>query len=348
MTGLPQPAPACCVCLRCLPQLVHADILCPMPPIDRHLTLRHTAAYAHCIRRASQGSATELLFAVVARAAGGSDGGTGRSGSDAAAGAAEAECLAEVLRAYLAATQLAGQLRGLAAISEGLALVDLPGFRPALQRALAALEERQAQEAGPAAPLPTAAQLEWACNYLAAHSAVQIEEQQQLQQRGTTVQLAAQLGIVGPAPEQLCRQQLHVVCSVERRAVEALLQLEPDNPKGLMLAAAAYSHSEADAELAAHLFLRSHGLGRAQRSDWFVAEGAARALSVVADCGASVGRATLEAVVAAYADVAPARKRCRQLLPHPWVASMELFASAEQQLLGYIQQQLGEEQEPDR
>lgn len=242
-----------------------ADYLCPAPPPGRAAMLDRLGAYMHCIKPAA--------------AADGSPGGSG--GVAAAAVEADREALAQVLRLYLTASQLQGDFEGLTVAAEAAALLAAPDRQAAVGRALAQLGSSSAAGAAGAAGetaaaassqqqgeqqryeqgLPTLAQLRHACAHLTAEAALQV---------GAIAAAppgeAARLGL--PQQALLTPAQREAVRAAEDGSIQELLELEPSNPAGLLVAALASDRPGQPPARAVGVHLSAHRLAQEQGSDW--------------------------------------------------------------------------------
>ncbi|PSC71360.1 arsenite methyltransferase isoform B [Micractinium conductrix] len=241
------------------------------------------------------------------------------------------DCIAAYSRLLLptpttpAALAAAGQ-SSFSDAAQALALLPLPGARAACRRALAALDAARRARRG---ALPTLRQLRYlllACLADAAHQALVLHGSPSPE----LAQLAASRGLVtglSPADLRAARDGLE-------QAVRAMVQQEPDNPKGYELAALAAGQSVEEAGRAIDFKLRAHKLGLAQGSDWWTAHSALTALALLAEptAAAACTAGTLRALAAAQALVPAARERCKRVLPSEWMASMDVVGEIEGQL----------------
>lgn len=312
-----------------LVQVVFADYLCPEEPPSRAGMFDRLVAYLHCISPPPAGTSSS---------AAGSD--SDGSAEDAAA-AADQEALASVLRLYMTAAQLGGDLEGLQIATQAASALAAPDQQAAAERALARLAaaeeaaaaaQQEAEEADarpPQADLPSLAQLRYAVCHLAAESALQVAA---LSSAGGGGDGAA----AGDSPGQ------EAVQAAEDGSIGELLELEPDNCKGLVLAALACGRAGEAAERAALLYLSAHRLAQQQGSDWWAVLAACRALAHAAEQPGSVEVETLEAAVDAFDEAQPALRRCRRALPPAWVQQLDAGAKLAAKLLPAARQQLGQ------
>ena len=273
-------------------QVALADYLCPEEPPQRQAMLDRLAAYMHCIAPAPGGSGGGSSGAAGGSAAASSE----AAAVDAAATPADCEALTSVLRLYLTASQCSDDFEGLQMATEAVAMLAAPDRQAAVVRALrllAAAEaagedgpgEQQAQQAQQEEAqitqqaqhpgLPTLPQLRYACCHLAATSALQVAA---LSQQPLAAAAAAGTGRQQPQ-QQLTAEQQEAVQAAEDGSINELLELEPDNPKGLVAAALASGRCGQPPERVAELYLSAHRLAAEQRSDWWAALAAARALA---------------------------------------------------------------------
>lgn len=134
-------------------------------------------------------------------------------------------------------------------------------------------------------------------------------------------------------------------------AVEALLQLEPSNPKALDLAALGIlklsnlSNSDGAAlkHRAMNLLLRGVQLARRQRSDYFEVVCGVRAVilapSVLSDTR-YIAVDFLQLLVEVGEAAGPAVRRCKPVLPHAWVHVIEGVEHLSQPTLAALQAEL--------
>lgn len=308
--------------------------------------LDRLAAYMHCIApppagggsTASSGTTAGSSSAAAAAA-------TGSNAPQPSSTAIEAECeaLAEVLRLYLTASQCSDDFEGLQMATEAAAMLAAPDRQAAVARALRHLsaagagadeapssqqaqqgkqrQEEEEQQLG----LPTLTQLRYACCHLAAESALQVAALSQ--------QPLAAAGQQQAQAQQLSAEQQEAVQAAEDSSINELLELEPDNPKGLVAAALASGRSGQPPERVTRLYLSAYRLATEQRSDWWAALAAARALAHAAERPEAVDGDTLAEAVAAFQQAEPALKRCRRLLPPTWVQQLEASWDLAERLL---------------
>ena len=105
-----------------------------------------------------------------------------------------------------------------------------------------------------------------------------------------------------------------------RSAAQAMLQLEPDNPKSHVAAAEAarFDHTGRGYKTAVQGYMRAFELAQQQRSDFWMIETAADALHLGTFHPLEVGHAALAAAVAAFEAAEAALRRCKRLLPAVW------------------------------
>ena len=125
-------------------------------------------------------------------------------------------------------------------------------------------------------------------------------------------------------------EQLPEFRTAAARGAQALLQLEPDNPKSHVAEADAWGIAAAPGNQAmkkhAECLLRVFRLGQQQRSDLWTVHAAASAFTCAALQPLEVGADTFAAALAAYEQTAEAAmRRCKRLLPQAWVANLELL-----------------------
>ncbi|KAI7845279.1 hypothetical protein COHA_001122 [Chlorella ohadii] len=307
--------------------------------------LDRLAAYMHCIAPASSGGGGSATAAAPAAA-------NAQQQPSGAAVEADCEALAEVLRLYLTASQCSDDFEGLQMATDAAAMLAAPDRQAAIARALRHLaaaeaadegaageqhmkreqqdEQQEAQQAQQAQQeeqqpgLPTLAQLRYACCHLAAESALQVAALSQQP-------LAA--AAAGQQQQALTDEQREAVQAAEDGSINELLELEPDNPKGLVAAALASGRCGQPAERVAGLYLSAHRLAVEQRSDWWATLAAARALTHAAERPEAVDGDTLAAAVAAFQQAEPPLKRCRRQLPPDWVQQLDASWDLAEQLL---------------
>lgn len=147
---------------------------------------------------------------------------------------------------------------------------------------------------------------------------------------GCNVALWAGYMLLKPAQVQVAAVQF--VTQQAAAAAEAVLQLEPDNPRGYLEAARFFGAAAELMPVAARqappqpdqrvvdLYLKAVSLGQAQGSDWWVARCAPAALL---GCTPRVSLASKAAAAAAVRQAQAALRRCRSRLPDAWVKAAE-------------------------
>jgi hypothetical protein len=128
---------------------------------------------------------------------------------------------------------------------------------------------------------------------------------------------------------------------------DALLQLEPHNPKSQMMAGGAVVWGNSGyLQPFLDCYLQAHSLGQQQRSDFWVVRSAAGALSLAGHHPHGVSPRSLEAVLNAFQQAVPAPlRRLRPLLPEPWVSSLELSVEAARPFAAVVEQTLQSRQQ---
>jgi len=198
---------------------------------------------------------------------------------------------------------------------------------PAMQQPLS--QKLQQLLAGRAEPLLTLQQLQYAVNCCSASAASEMYQRVLREQRGAS----------RPSGQQL--QQARASRMALMKAVAALVTLEPRNLKGLLLAAQASMNAAlAEPQQVADGFLRCFREAQQQHSEFYAALAAHFASSYAAVNSHRIRPSTLREAVAAFQQAEPAVRRCRQLLPHMWVAPLLALLSQTQQLCSQLQQQL--------
>lgn len=308
--------------------------------------LDRLAAYMHCIAPPPAGGGSTASSSTTAgSSSAAAAAATGSNAPQPSSTAIEAECeaLAEVLRLYLTASQCSDDFEGLQMATEAAAMLAAPDRQAAVARALRLLsaagagadeapssqqaqqgkqrQEEEEQQLG----LPTLTQLRYTCCHLAAESALQVAALSQ--------QPLAAAGQQQAQAQQLSAEQQEAVQAAEDGSINELLELEPDNPKGLVAAALASGRSGQPPERVTRLYLSAYRLSTEQRSDWWAALAAARALAHAAERPQAVDGDTLAEAVAAFQQTEPALKRCRRLLPPTWVQQLEASWDLAERLL---------------
>ena len=218
-------------------------------------------------------------------------------------------------------------------------MLAAPDRQAAIERALARLagteaaaasggmqgsHQQQAQQQ--AAGLPTMAQLRYACCHLAAESALQVAALAQQP-------LPAAAGSQERQRQALTPDQREAVQAAEDGSINELMELEPGNPRSLVAAALACGRSSQPPERVAGLYLSAHRLAAEQRSDWWMAVAASRALAHAAERPGGAGVETLAEAVAAFRQAEPALKTCRRQLPAAWVQQLDAGWAVAERLL---------------
>jgi len=127
-------------------------------------------------------------------------------------------------------------------------------------------------------------------------------------------------------PGAYVKAATHLVCSA----------VELRTPKSLT-AAASPASLLGERQRGASLYLRSFELARQQGSDFYTAFSPTLAFMEAAAWPASLSRGTVQAIHTAFKDVQPAIRRCRQVLPQPWVEELESSFQAAQKMQGAAQ-----------
>jgi hypothetical protein len=128
--------------------------------------------------------------------------------------------------------------------------------------------------------------------------------------------------------KQPLEEQLPEFRTAAASSAQALLKLEPNNPKSHAAEADAWGiaapSSQATKEQV-ECTLRLFRLAQQQRCDFWAVHAAATALTLAALEPLAVGRDTFGAALAAYEQTAEAgMRRCKRLLPQAWAGQLEL------------------------
>lgn len=289
---------------------VRADYLCPQHPPTRPVTNRHLMAY---VRNLWDGQPAEEDGEPADEEA--AQGGSRRAGrrqrgaqkQQPAAARPEVEAarrqpLPRVLQLYCCAAPIGGA-ESVQACQDAADILADPVAAPRIAAALQDLAAWEALGAPAGAPpaLLTPEQLAHACHY-------------------QTVKLA--LRALNPAAaQQLPAAQRQEVLAAAAHAADAMLALDPENPKSWALAGAAESLDPSlPRQLALDRTLRAAQLAREQGRPYWTALAGDAALTAalsplpgVHDRG--VKPESVAAAIVAYERAAPALERCRHLLP---------------------------------
>ncbi|KAL4437000.1 hypothetical protein ABPG75_004139 [Micractinium tetrahymenae] len=279
-----------------LVRTAHAGYICPLEPACDLDYRAHGAAYE-----------MSVLWPHVPRASAPS---AGRDiASDFLAAAAQLEPLQEALslRSLVRSDlDLSGRLR---AASAAVALLEQPAIRRTIDRQLAEVQAGAEPVSRPPLLQVSAAQLLYA-----AHCDVVVSA------AGVTA-AARDSRLFGEVPTEVPTAML--------RNCQAIERLEPDNPRGLIVAASAASAIPGQEALAARLLQRTLCIAREHSSDFYTAFAA----SLVAvnslqrpgqlELTGAVTAEVREAVQQAEAALA----RCKRLLPDWWISALKMNLS---------------------
>ncbi|KAL4452141.1 hypothetical protein ABPG75_007803 [Micractinium tetrahymenae] len=316
-------------------KVLRADYLCPQHPPTRPVTNRHLMAY---VRGLWDGEPADEDAQAAAAGSRGSKqaGGRQRGGQKKPPPAARTEVeaargqpLPRVLQLYCCAAPIGGA-EAVQACRDATDILADPVAAPRVAAALKDLEAWEALGAPAGAPpaLLTPEQLAHACHC-------------------QTVKLA--LRALSPAAaQQLPAARRSDVLAAAAHAADALLALEPANPKSWELAGAAASmDASLPRQLALDRAVRAAQLARDQGRPYWVALCGDSALTAALSPlpgvhDRSVKPESVAAVVEAYERAAPALQRCQRVLPQIWVHMLERALAASAPMLPVVRAQMAE------
>ncbi|KAL4452292.1 hypothetical protein ABPG75_007954 [Micractinium tetrahymenae] len=210
--------------------------------------------------------------------------------------------LAEVLVMWHSAGAHPDGAASMQCIRSAIGLASNPTFRPALSTQLAAL----ATTPLPAGAPPQRQRLTLTADQMLYELHCRLVEVADI--------VAAPVAPTWLGPDYILPAGAAAAASAAADAsAAAAMQLQPHNPKSLQHLAthAAFKDRARSADAA----LRLHALGKQQRCNYWIAQGAATAATSACAVGHGVRPEVVAAAQAAFADVQPALKRCRKLLP---------------------------------
>ena len=129
---------------------------------------------------------------------------------------------------------------------------------------------------------------------------------------------------------------------------EVMIQLEPQNPKSVFVAASGGIWSPIEAQQAVDMHLSLCSLAQQQGSDWWVVRGAMSALTMAGQNPGIISCSSTQAALAAFQEALQAPLRCCQrLLPALWVQRLQKWLAPAMPFVAVVEQHLASLQSND-